>query len=76
MNEEKLILQKEVLDRIVSKHIDEIMHPKVDPKLEQENSAITSGLPASPGGGTGQIVFSFDDAEKWHKKTKSNFNKT
>ena len=70
MNEQKLILQKEVLDRIVSKHIDEIMHPKVDPKLEQENSAIASGLPASPGGATGQIVFSADDAEKWHKKNK------
>ena len=70
MNEDKLILQKEVLDRILSKHIDEIMHPKVDPKLEQINEAIASGLPASPGGATGQIVFTADDAEKWHKKNK------
>ena len=70
MHEEKLILQKEVLDRIVSKHIDEIMHPKVDPKLELINEAIASGLPASPGGATGQIVFTADDAEKWHKKNK------
>ena len=48
MNEKKLINQKEVINRIVSKNLDEIMHPKVDPELEKINSPIESGLPASP----------------------------
>ena len=70
MNEKKLINQKEVINRIVSKNLDEIMHPKVDPELEKTNSPIESGLPASPGGACGQIVFSAADAETWHKKNK------
>ena len=70
MNEKKLITQKEVLDRIVSKNIDEIMHPKVDPELEKVTKPIESGLPASPGGACGQIVFTASDAEEWHNKNK------
>ena len=70
MNNEKLITQKEVIDRIVSKNIDEIMHPKVDPELEKIHSPIECGLPASPGGACGQIVFTALDAENWHKKNK------
>ena len=70
MNEQKLITKKEVLNRIVSKNIDEIMHPKVDPELEKINTPIEYGLPASPGGASGQIVFTASDAEAWHKKNK------
>ncbi len=70
MNEQKLITKKEVLNRIVSKNIDEIMHPKVDPALEKINTPIEYGLPASPGGAAGQIVFTASDAEAWHKKNK------
>ena len=70
MNDEKLITQKEVIDRIISKNLDEIMHPKVDPEDEKTNVPIESGLPASPGGASGQIVFTASDAEKWHKKNK------
>ena len=70
MNDEKLITQKEVIDRIISKNIDEIMHPKVDPELEKTNTPIESGLPASPGGACGQIIFTASDAEEWHKKNK------
>ena len=70
MNSEKLITKKEVIDRITSKNIDEIMHPKVDPELEKINTPVESGLPASPGGACGQIVFTASDAEKWHKKNK------
>jgi len=70
MNKENLISEKQVIDRIVSKNIDEIMHPKVDPDTEQIHSPVEIGLPASPGGACGQIVFSASDAEKWHKKKK------
>jgi len=70
MNNEKLITQKELIDRIISKNIDEIMHPKVDPELEKINKPVESGLPASPGGACGQIVFTASRAEEWHKKNK------
>ena len=70
MNKENLISEKQVIDRIVSKNIDEIMHPKVDPDTEQIHSPVEIGLPASPGGACGQIVFSASSAEKWHKKKK------
>ena len=46
------------------------MHPKVDPELEQVHKPIEMGLPASPGGAIGRIVFSGDVAEKWHKQKK------
>ena len=64
MNTEKLITQKNVVDRIVSKNLDEIMHAKVDPELESIHSPIEIGLPASPGGAIGQIVFTAQDAEE------------
>ncbi len=70
MNKEKLISERQVIDRIVSKNIDEIMHPKVDPDMEKIYSPIEIGLPASPGGACGQIVFSASDAEKWYKKNR------
>ena len=70
MNTEKLITKKNVVDRIVSKNLDEIMHAKVDPELEAIHSPIEIGLPASPGGAIGQIVFTAQDAEEWNKKNK------
>ncbi len=70
MNTEKLITQQNVLDRIVSKNLNEIMHAKVDPELEVIHSPIEIGLPASPGGAIGQIVFTAQDAEDWDKKNK------
>ena len=70
MNEEKLITQQNVINRIVSKDLDEIMHTKVDPELEKVHAPIELGLPASPGGAVGQIVFTATDAELWSKKNK------
>jgi len=70
MNREKLITQQNVINRIISKNLDEIMHPKVDPDLEKICTPIECGLPASPGGAVGQIVFTATDAEIWSKKNK------
>ena len=70
MNIDKLITQKNVVDRIHSKNLDEIMHAKVNPELEEIHSPIEIGLPASPGGAIGQIVFTAQDAEDWNKKNK------
>ena len=40
MNQEKLINQEKVIDRILPKNLDEIMHPKVDPNLSINPEAI------------------------------------
>ena len=48
--------------------LDEIMHSMVDPSSEKEAELLAKGLPAGPGGGVGQVVFSADIAEQWAKK--------
>ena len=70
MNKERFINQKQVIDRITPKNLDEIMHTKVNPVEEKNNKPIAVGLPASPGGASGRIVFNASDAEKWHKLKK------
>ena len=70
MKNERLIKNSDVVNRISPKNLDEIMHPKIDPELEKINSPVAMGLPASPGGAIGRIVFSASDAEKWHKQKK------
>jgi len=70
MVEEGLIDKATAIMRVQPKQLDEIMHPMVDPKAEFKAGAIAKGLPAGPGGGTGQIVFTADDAENWAKDGK------
>ena len=70
MKNEKLINNQNIIERISPKNLNEIMHTKVDPKKELNNTPIALGLPASPGGASGRIVFTADDAEKWNKQKK------
>ena len=71
MMDEGLISEDEALLRISPENIDEIMHDTIDPKSENAAQLLATGLPAGPGGATGQIVFTAEDAEKWTKKGKS-----
>src|SRR5204863_7047560 len=41
--------------------LDQLLHPTIDPKAER--NVIATGLPASPGAASGEIVFSSDEAE-------------
>ncbi len=70
MAEEGLIDEKNALMRVNSDDLDEIMHPMIDKKVEKQTKVLAVGLPAGPGGGSGQIVFTADDAESWHKDGK------
>ena len=70
MNEEGLIDEKTALMRVKSEHLDEIMHPTLDPNKEKNTKILTMGLPAGPGGASGQIVFTADDAKTWHENGK------
>ncbi len=60
MVKEKLITVNEALMRIDSNQINQLLHPVIDPKAKLE--IIAKGLPASPGAGTGKVVFDPDEA--------------
>jgi pyruvate, orthophosphate dikinase len=60
MVKEKLITINEALMRIDPNQINQLLHPIVDPKAKLE--IIAKGLPASPGAGTGKVVFDPDEA--------------
>ncbi|MCO6392134.1 pyruvate, phosphate dikinase [Aliihoeflea aestuarii] len=59
---EKLISREEAVKRIDPASLDQLLHPTIDPKAER--NIIGSGLPASPGAATGEIVFTSDEAEE------------
>ncbi len=62
MAEEGLISREEAVLRIDPASLDQLLHPTIDPKAKRD--VIGSGLPASPGAATGEIVFSSEDAEQ------------
>ncbi|WOJ94578.1 pyruvate, phosphate dikinase [Congregibacter variabilis] len=62
MVREGMINEKEALLRVSPEHVQSFLHPMVDP--DAPRTVIATGLPASPGGATGVIVFSADEAVK------------
>ena len=48
--------------RIDPASLDQLLHPTIDPNAERK--VIATGLPASPGAASGEIVFSSDEAER------------
>jgi pyruvate,orthophosphate dikinase len=66
MIDEKLITTDEALLRISASSLDQLLHPTLDTKAAK--TLLCKGLPASPGGSTGQIVFSSEDAVEWADK--------
>ena len=67
---EGLIEKETALNRVKPSQLDELLHPMVDPEAEENATKLAEGLPAGPGGATGQIVFTADDAEAWAKDGK------
>ena len=65
---EGLITQKEALLRIHPEDLNQLLHPRLDPKAKK--ITIATGLPASPGAASGQMVFTSAHAEEWHKNGK------
>ena len=62
MVEEGLIDEKTAVMRVAPAQLDEVLHPILDPASEKKASVLAQGLPASPGGAVGQIVFTSEDA--------------
>ena len=70
MAKERLIDRKEAIMRVQPEHLDELLHPMIDPVEEKKATLLAKGLPAGPGAGTGQIVLTADRAEQWAKEGK------
>ena len=62
MVREGLISKEEALQRITGSHLDQLLHPRIDPKVLEKTTPIAKGLPASPGAAVGQVVFDADTA--------------
>ena len=58
---EEMITREEAVLRIDPASLDQLLHPTIDPKAERD--LLATGLPASPGAASGEIVFSSDEAE-------------
>jgi pyruvate,orthophosphate dikinase len=70
MYKEKLITKEEAIMRVQPAQLDTLLHPIIDPSAEKKSTVIAKGLPAGPGGASGQVVFSAADAVEWAKEGK------
>jgi pyruvate,orthophosphate dikinase len=70
MLKEKLIKKEEAVMRVTPAQLDELLHPVIDERTEAAHKPLAKGLPAGPGGASGQIVFSAKDAVEWKAQGK------
>lgn len=68
MIDEKLITEDEAILRLDPAALDQLLHPTLDPKAQK--TVLAKGLPASPGGVNGQIVFTSEEAVEWREQGK------
>src|SRR5271165_1485426 len=54
--------RRNAVSRIDPASLDQLLHPTIDPAAKRD--VIATGLPASPGAASGEIVFSSDEAAK------------
>ncbi|MEA3400727.1 MAG: pyruvate, phosphate dikinase [Armatimonadota bacterium] len=66
MVEEGLVTKEEAVMMVEPSQLDQILHPQFDPETKPE--AITTGVDASPGAATGQVVFTSEEADEWAKQ--------
>jgi pyruvate,orthophosphate dikinase len=69
MVNEKLISKDEALMRVTPAQIEQLLHPRLDPRVQK--NVIAKGLPASPGAAAGEVVFSSEEAEELAKANKA-----
>ncbi len=67
---EGLIDEKTALMRISGDQLNELLLPTLDPTSEVAAKTVAKGLPAGPGGASGQLVFTAADAVNWTKQGK------
>ena len=57
-----LITQEEAVCRVDAHSLDQLLHPTLDPDAPRD--LLLTGLPASPGAASGEVVFNSDEAER------------
>ncbi len=60
--EEGLISKEDAICRVDAHSLDQLLHPSLDPDALRD--LVLTGLPASPGAATGEVVFNSDEAER------------
>jgi pyruvate,orthophosphate dikinase len=65
---EGFIDKETAVGRVSPEHIDQLLHPMLDPNASFE--VVAKGLPASPGAASGKVVFSSEEAKDWAKNRK------
>jgi len=68
--DEGLIDEKEACLRVEPKQLNDLLHPTFDEADLKKHEAVIHGLPASPGAGTGAIVFTAEECKEWHDAGK------
>ena len=68
MLKEGMIDEKTAIMRVSPSQLDEVLHPILDPASEKKSKVIAQGLPASPGGAVGTIVFTSEAAMEAQKE--------
>ncbi|KAI7845814.1 hypothetical protein COHA_000725 [Chlorella ohadii] len=68
MESEGMVSKSEAVLMVEPRHLDQLLHPMFEGtgKAEYKSAVLGKGLPASPGAAVGRIVFTADEAEKWH----------
>ncbi len=72
MVEEKLISEKDAINRVEPDQLNQLLRPVFD--LKEKDAAVkggrllAKGLNAGPGAATGRVVFNAPDAEEWNKR--------
>lgn len=66
MIDEKMISEEEAILRVDPASLDQLLHPTLDPQAKK--TELAKGLPASPGGVCGQVVFTPEDAVSFKEK--------
>ncbi len=59
---EGLISEEEAVCRVDAHSLDQLLHPTLDPDAPRD--LLLTGLPASPGAASGEVVFNSDEAER------------
>ena len=56
--------------RVAPEQLGQLLYPIINPEAEKKETPITKGLPAGPGGASGHIVFTSEDAIEWARQGK------
>ncbi len=67
MVEEGLITREEAVQRVTGSHLDQLLHPRIDPKSVAGATKLATGLAASPGAAVGKAVFDANTAAELGK---------